>query len=304
MKIGVFGAGATAGFFGGQLALAGEDVHLIARGAHLAAIRQHGLHVRSAAAGDFTVRAPATDSPAEVGPCDLVLFSVKAADLEAGVAAIAPLVGPQTLIIPLLNGLDAPYRLQERYGGRALGGTCAIESYIAEPGVIVNPSRFATLTFGELAGGISPRVEAVRQVLAAARIQVTLTADVVQALWVKLMMLATFSAFTTLLQEPAGPILAQPETLALMDRMAAEIWQVGRAEGAHLTEEHLERVRQTLRALPPGMKSSMQRDREKGRPLEVELIQGAVVRRARARGVPAPVAETVYGLLQVHAGGR
>lgn len=303
MRIGVFGAGATAGFFGGLLARAGHDVRFIARGAHLGALVRDGLRVQSTAAGDFEVRVPAAANPAEVGQCDLVLFSVKAADLEQGVAAIAPMVGPGTLIIPLLNGLDAPYRLRDRYGSAVLGGTCAIESYIAEPGLIVNPSSFATLTFGELEGGITPRAEAVREAMARARIQVTLTADVVQALWVKLMMLATFSGFTTLLQQPIGPIREQPETLGLIDRMVREIYTVGEAEGASLTEDHVARVLQTIRGVAPTMKSSMQRDREKGRPLEVELVHGAVVRRARARGIAVPVTETIYGLLQVLAGG-
>lgn len=303
MKIGVFGAGATGGFFGGMLARGGHEVHLIARGAHLVALREHGLQVRSAAASDFALRLPATDDPAEVGPCDLVLFAVKERDLEAAAEAVAPMVGPETAVIPLLNGLDAPDLLRRHYGSRVLGGSCAIEAYVAAPGVIANPSPFATLTFGELDGGITPRAEAVRDALLKAGIQVSLTADVVQALWQKLMVLAPLSGFTTVLQEPIGPIRDQPEALGLIDRMVREIWSVGRAEGARLTEEHVERACQAIRGVAPAMKSSMQRDREQGRPLEVELIHGAVLRRARARGIPVPVTETIYGLLKVHAGG-
>ncbi len=303
MKVGVFGAGATGGFFGGLLARSGHDVHLIARGAHLAALLANGLRVESASAGDFTVQVPATDRPDEIGPCDLVLLCVKGPDLDTSVPAIGPLVGPQTLIIPLLNGLDAPYRLCHRYGRHVLGGSCALEAYIDAPGRIVNPSRFATLTFGELDGGLSPRGEQLRDALQAAGIQVTLAADMVQALWLKLMLLATMSGFTTILQEPIGPIRAQPETWRLVEQMVREVWTVGRAEGVHLTEEHLARVLQTLGSLAPNMKSSMQRDREQARPLEVELIQGAIVSRARQHGLQIPVTEMVYALLQVHARG-
>lgn len=298
MKIGIFAAGATAGFYGGKLALAGHDVHFIARGAHLEAIRKHGLIVESREHGDFQVNVPATDDPAEIGICDLILFSVKGPDLDDAVAALKPMVGPQTAIVPLLNGLDAPVRLREHYGDAALGGSCAIEAYIAEPGKIVNPSTFASITFGELGGGRSERAEKIAEVLKGARIQTVLSEDVVKAMWMKLLMLAVMSAFTTVARLPIGPLRGRPETMALMERMMREIYEVGRAEGVNLEEKDLEKALATLNGVHDAMRSSMQRDLEKGKPIEVDLIQGAVVTRADRHGMDVPVTRTMYGLLK------
>lgn len=304
LKIGVMGAGAIGGYFGARLAQAGHEVHLIARGEHLRAIQERGLKVMSTR-GNLHVSVRATADPREVGAVDLLLFTVKTYDVEAAAAAIAPMVGSQTIILPLQNGVDTPDYLAQHYGAeRVLGGTCKIEATIAEPGVIHHPSQLASITFGELAGGLSPRVEQLHQVFTAAGgAEVEASPDIRRALWEKLIFLATMSALTTVTGEPIGPVREHPPTRELMVKMVREIWSVGRAEGVALADSYPDQILQFIQGLPGGMKSSMQRDREKGRRLEAEAIQGSVVRRAHRVGVPVPVTETLYALLSLHKDG-
>lgn len=300
LKVAVMGAGAVGGYFGGRLALAGHEVHFVARGEHLRALQAEGLRVRSAR-GDFHVRVHATGDPREVGPVDLLLFTVKTYDLEAAAEAARPMVGPQTLVLPLQNGVDAPDYLAEVYGvDRVLGGSCKIEVTVAAPGVIEHPSPLASIAFGELSGGLSPRVERLREVFqAAGGAEVEASPDIRRVLWEKLIFLATLSAFTTATGLPIGPVREHPPTRELLARMLGEVTAVARAEGIALPDDHPDRVLAFILGLPGTMKSSMQRDRERGRRLEVEAIQGAVVRRARRHGIPVPVTETLYAILSL-----
>ncbi|BDG61239.1 2-dehydropantoate 2-reductase [Caldinitratiruptor microaerophilus] len=303
MRVAVMGAGAIGCYFGGRLAQAGHEVHLIARGEHLRALRERGLVVRSEL-GDIAAQLPATDDPAEVGPVDLVLFTVKSQDTDQAAQAARPLVGPDTVVLTLQNGVDNPDRIGAVLGPEhVLGGSCQIEAAIAEPGVVVHPSRLARVTLGELDGADSPRARRIRDAFAAAGVEVRLVDDIRRALWEKLGFLATMSAFTTVTGLPIGPLRACPETWALMQAMLREVWSVGRAAGVGLADDYPDRTAQFMNELPPTMKTSMQRDRERGRRLEVEAIHGPVVRLGRQHGVPVPVTETMYGLLKLYEPG-
>jgi len=295
------GAGAVGSYFGSKLALAGHEVYFVARGEHLRAMRENGLVVRTLTA-EWRVDTLAIEDPHVAGPVDLVLSCVKGYDLDSAALALGPLIGPNTLVIPLQNGVDAPLHLQQLYGDCALGGSCHIEAYVAEPGLVMHTSSFAYLTFGEL-DQPSLRAERLRGIFEDAGINVKLSTDIWRSLWEKFIYLTTLSGITTITQLPIGPVREQGESWAMLKRMVYEVTRVGRADGVNLPHDQEDRTLERFRTLHTGMKSSMLRDRERGRRLEVESIQGAVIRRARRLGISVPVTETVYALLRPLVGG-
>lgn len=302
MRVAVMGAGATGAYFGGRLAQTGHDVTFIARGEHLRAMQTNGLTVRSTK-GDFVLsRVAATGNPADVGPVDVVLFTVKSYDTEASAAQARPLVGPGTAVLTLQNGVDNPDILARVLGPACVvGGSCQIEATVAAPGVIEHRSSFARVVLGEMDGSVSPRVQAIHDALAAAGVDVKISTDIRRSLWEKMTFLATISAVLTAAQVSIGPVREVPEAWALIPAMLREVWSTGRAAGMALDDGLPERLEGFIRGLPPGMKASMLRDRERGRRLEVEALQGEVVRTARRHGVAVPVTEVLYGLLRIHA---
>ena len=306
MKIAVVGAGGIGGFFGGCLARAGEDVTFIARGAHLEAIRARGLRVESASAGEFTIRpAQATDRPGEVGPVDLILFCVKSWDLDSAAQEIRPLVGPATAIIPLLNGVDAASRISSRVGdSHVLGGIAHIESTIAEPGLIRHLSpNLHRLTFGELDGSRSDRVGKIADVLRKGGFDVVSTVSIRRDLWEKFIFICGFAGISAITRLPASVIRSTPETRDLVERVMREVDAVGRAHGVPLDGDVVTAQLARLDLLPPGSKASMARDLERGRRLEIEALNGAVVRLGRERSVPTPVNDLIRSALIPYADG-
>ena len=299
MRIAVVGAGAVGGYFGGRLAEAGEDVTFIARGAHLEAIRERGLEVRSTE-GDFTIHpASATDDPHEVGEVDTVLVVVKAWQLPEAAARMGPMVEDRTAVVPLLNGIEAPDVLGEALGpGPVFGGLCRILAHRSGPGRIEHTGFPPTIEFGEFDGSRSERAVALLEAFGRARgVQATLSEDIQRAMWIKLVFIAAMSAVGAATRAPIGVTRALPETRDLLERAFEEVRSVGIGRGVALPDDLLPRFLAVVDALPEGEVTSMQRDVLAGRPSELEAQVGAVVRLGREAGVPTPVHETLYAAL-------
>jgi 2-dehydropantoate 2-reductase len=298
MRIAVMGSGGIGGYFGGRLAQAGEPVTFIARGAHLRAIREQGLQVRSVA-GDFHVRPPATDDPSSLGPVDLVLFAVKSYDTEAAGRACRPLLGAGTGVLCLQNGVDNEERLTEILGAKhVLAGVVHVLSTISAPGVITQIAGPRTIRFAELDGRLTPRCEQVLEVLTKAGIAATLSPDIQVDLWAKFLFIAAHGGVTALTRLGVGEILGCPETAAFYRAVMEEVASVARARGVALPADAVEKALAFARALDPGMRSSLAHDLEQGRRLEIEALPGAVVRYGREAGVPTPFNLAIYAALK------
>lgn len=300
MKIAVMGCGGIGGYFGGLLARAGEDVTFIARGAHLDAIRKNGLQVKSVA-GDFHIRAKATDDPRTVRGVDLVLFCVKGYDTDTAGLQIRPLVGPQTVVLCLLNGVDNEERLAAILGEEhVLTGVVHILSTISAPGVISQMAGPRSLKFGERDGLVTPRVDRILAVLKAAGINAEVSPRIQVDLWEKFLFICAQGGVTALARLSIGEILACPETAALYRGVMEEVAAVGRAKGVPLPPDAVDRAMAFARGLQPGMRSSLAHDLGQGNRLEVETLSGTVVRYGREAGVPTPLNFAMYACLKPH----
>ncbi len=301
MRIAIMGAGAVGGYFGGLLARAGEDVVFVARGEHLRAIQEHGLRVYSVH-GDFHLRVRATDDPAQVGPVDLVLFCVKSYDTVQAAHAVLPMVGPDTAVLSIQNGVENEQQIEAIVGpGHVLGGATQIESTISEPGVIRQTSQLRRILFCELDGRPTSRARQILETMLRAEIDARLTSDCPKTKWDKFIFLASMAGMTSVCRATIGQVVANPEAKAVLERAVREAWQVGRAMGVALEDDAVENVMQFLSNLPYGMKSSMQRDLERGRRLEVDALSGAVVRYGRQVGVDTPVHHAIYAALKLQS---
>jgi 2-dehydropantoate 2-reductase len=281
MRIAVIGAGGVGGYFGGRLAQAGGDVRFIARGATLEALRAHGLRVDSIL-GDFAVSPlRATDDPTSVGPVDAILMAVKAWQIPGAAAQIAPMLGADTMVVPLENGIDAPEVLSQIVGARhVLGGLCAIVSFSVAPGHIRHAAAEPVVMFGELDNSRSERVE--------------VPPDIRRSMWTKFLFIATLSGIGALTRVPIGVWRADDEIRAIADRSLREVLRLATARGIDLGEDAIERTWQRYDGLAPDSTSSMQRDIMEGKPSELEAQLGAVVRLAHESGVEVPVTGMIY----------
>lgn len=298
MKVAVFGAGGVGGYVGGRLAESGAEVHLIARGEHLQALREDGLRVRSPA-GDVSVELPATDDPAEVGPCDYVLFCVKSFDTEAAAADLAPLLGDGTAVVSLQNGVDNERVLADAVGeDHVVGGVAYILSTIAEPGVIAHESDVADLVVGELDGRHSDRVEAFRAACASATgLDCEVSTDVEADLWEKFAFICALSGMTAAVRLPVGAIRSTDESWAMFERLLEEVVLVAAAAGIDLPDDTVDRWVALGEDLDEDGYSSLHYDMTHGKRMELDALHGAVVERAREMEVEAPMHEAVYGIL-------
>lgn len=303
MNIAILGAGGVGGYYGGLLAQSGHDVAFIARGAHLAALQQHGLRVDSVH-GDLRVHpVRATDDPAEVGPVDLVLVAVKSYDLEAAAKAARPLVGPETAVLPLLNGLDAAQRTAAVLGeGPVLAGLTHISSSLAAPGLVRQVSQVRRITFGERDGTMTQRARRIGEALASSGAEVLLSDQIEVALWEKFLFIASISGVCCLARQPMGPVLDTPETRQLYAAALREVEAVARAREVALAPDIVERTLALSEGFAPETRPSMLVDLDARRRLELEAMSGTVVRYGRAAGVPTPVHKVVYAALKPAAG--
>lgn len=304
MRVAVMGTGGVGGYFGARLALAGCDVSFIARGAHLSAIRERGLRIESALGEMRVEKAFATDEPAQVGPVDVVLFCVKLWDTEAAAKAIAPMVGADTAVVSLQNGVRKDDILRSVLGEHAvMGGVCYIAAQIAAPGVVRHTGTMQRLVFGEYAARASPRAQALLEACKRAAIDAELSADIRRSIWEKFVFLVALSGTTSTIRKPIGPIRDNPRTRALLRDAMREVVAVGLAEGVKLPPDFVDNRLVFADSLPATMTSSMHNDLERGNRLEVEGLSGDVVVRGTAAGVPTPVNRAIYDILLLHAAG-
>jgi len=303
MKIAIMGTGGIGGYFGGSLAHAGLDVTFIARGQHLQAIREHGLQVQSPN-GDFVIKpAKATDNPAEIGDVDVILFCVKAYDVEQATELMRPLIGAQTVILPVLNGIDHIEKLSVLVGAdHVLGGMVACGAHIVAPGVIHHTS-FNTITFGEMRGSTSTRCEAIQSAFTVHGIQMVAVPDVLRSLWQKLTNLSGLGVCSVV---RGGYIVVRstPETLELVRQATQETVTLAHAKGIAVPDTMPADLVKLFREAPWDFKPSMLVDLERGRRLEVEWLNGAVSRLGKELGVPTPVNDFIYASLKPWANGK
>ncbi len=299
MRFAVVGAGGVGGYFGGRLAQAGERVSFLARGPHLEALRRDGLRVESIA-GDFEVRAAEATGDAEaIGAVDTVLVCVKAWQVGAVAASLGPLLGPETVVIPLQNGVEAAETLAAAIGGeRVLGGLCKILSFVVAPGWVRHAGVAPRIEIGERGRRPSPRIEGLRAVFErCVGVAVGTPDDIEAAVWEKFLFIAPVSALGAATRMPVGGVRSEPEARRLLTEAMREVATVGRARGVALEDDAVERTLRYVDALPADATASMQRDLLEGRPSELEYQTGAVVRLARAADCPAPVHEFLYAIL-------
>jgi 2-dehydropantoate 2-reductase len=300
------GSGGVGGFFGGRLAKAGHDVTFIARGAHLAALREHGLTIENQPQGNIHVpKVKATDDPAAIGPVDLVIFSVKLWDTEAAASQLKPFIGPDTAVLSLQNGVIKDDVMRRVFGDRAvMGGVCYVATHISKPGTIHQAGTMQRIVVGEYDGRRSKRAEELHAALAASGVTAELSDDVRRSIWEKYVFLVGLSATTTTMRRTLGPIRSNPQTRAFLHDVIREVVAVGRAHGVALPEDYADNRMAFGDTLPADMTSSMHHDLEKGNRLEVEWLSGGVVRLGGEKGIPTPGNRAVWDILALHAGGR
>lgn len=304
MRIAMMGSGGIGGYCGGRLADAGADVTFIARGAHLDAIRANGLAIRSRDCGDgLTSPASATDDPATVGVVDYVIVAVKLWDTEDAGRAILPMVGPETTVLSLQNGVAGDDILAPIVGPEKLiAGVAFIASSIEAPGIIRHIGTMQRLVIGERAGGISERVTALQNMLLAGGVTADVSEDIQRTIWEKFVFLVGLSSTTTLMNTTLGPVRDGPESRETLLGVMRETAAVGRAAGVALPDGFGDDRLAFADGLPTDMTSSMHHDLKAGNRLELPWLAGTVVAMGRDLGVPTPVCQTIYAALLPKAG--
>jgi 2-dehydropantoate 2-reductase len=305
MRIAIMGSGGTGGYFGGLLARAGEEVTFIARGAHLEALRMRGLTVKSRLVGEFTLPVRATDTPNEVGPVDLILFCVKTYDTDTAAQSIDPLIGADTMVLSLQNGVENAERIARITGHNSgLSAVAYVVSATEAPGVIAQTAGPGKIILGELAGGTSARVERLHSVLQRAEIAAEVHPDVRIAIWQKFLFICAFSGVTALTRVPIGAILADPVTHDLFRGTLEEAEAVARASGIELLEDCVEQAMATAAAVEPWGRGSMYHDLAHGLRLELEALNGEVVRRGDQHDIQTPLNFAIYAALKPYINGE
>jgi 2-dehydropantoate 2-reductase len=304
MKIAVMGAGAVGGYFGGVLANQGEDVTLIARGAHRDAIRRNGLKVDSHWGG-FTVKVAATPDPAEVGVVDLILHCVKLYSNAEALPLIKPMVGPGTTVLTIQNGVTSGETIAGYYGAeRVLQGATYIEAAIMGPGHIEQSGSTAKIEFGESDGSKSERTERIRKLLDRKGIQVAVSGDIVATLWTKLVAVGAFGTVMTAARATLPEVLAGPEGERTIRTVMEEIVAVGRSEGIKFAPGVVDAKLHAGIEEAEEFKSSLQYDLYNGKPLELDDLLGAVVRKGRDADIPVPASAALVMALEKFKHGK
>jgi 2-dehydropantoate 2-reductase len=304
MRIAVMGAGGVGGYFGAKLADAGHDVSFIARGRHLAAMRERGLVVTSAN-GDLRVARPKmAEDPSTLGPADVVLFAVKLWDTERAAEAVRSLVAEGGVIVPFQNGVESIERIGAVVGApHVMGGVAYIAATIAEPGVIVHTGTMARLRFGPVLPTQQSAANALLTACKSAGIEAEVSADIRRALWEKFVFLAAFSGMTSVCRQPLGVVRGDTDARAALEAAIREVWTLGRALGIRLADDFVAEQMKFADGLPAEMKSSMQNDLAAGNRLEAPWLCGGVTRMATAAGLVAPVNATLYAALKPYCAG-
>jgi 2-dehydropantoate 2-reductase len=307
MRIAVFGTGGAGGYFGARLAQAGEEVVFIARGPHLQAIRERGLRVDTEK-GTLVVPAHATDDPREIGSVDVVLVGVKAWQVSEAALALQPLVGANTVVVPLQNGVEAVAQLASVLGeAPVIGGLCGTVSFIVAPGHIRSIGDRNFIRFGELHGEPSDRTDRLRQAFVRAGVAVEIPTDITAALWEKFLFVVAWGGVGSVARAPIGVLRGVPETRRLLEQAMGEIFEVARARQVALAAKLVDRSMSFIDSLSPDATTSLQRDLAAGKPSELEAWNGAVVRLGREVDVATPLHSFIYSSLRplaLHARGE
>jgi 2-dehydropantoate 2-reductase len=301
MRIAAMAAGGVGGYFGARLAAAGHDVTFLARGAHLRAIRERGLRVESTL-GDLEIPSPqVTDDPRDVGPVDIVLFAVKLWDTEHAGEMARPMIGKETRLLTLQNGIDSVERLQPLLGPEhVLGGVTYVATVIAEPGVISQTSQFARIRCGRPDGASDPMLDMFITAGQQAAIDIARSDNIQVERWRKFVFLVTMSAATSATRLPIGRVVADDDVREFFLKLMCEVISVGRAQGVPLPESLEQEGFNFLKSAPPTMKASMAHDLERGNRMELDWLSGRVVELGRKLGVPTPANDAVYAVLKLH----
>lgn len=299
MRIAIMGPGGVGGYYGGLLSQKGQEVIFIARGAHLQAICEKGLHVKSVH-GDFLVSpARATDDPAEVGPVDLILFTTKTYHTDVAAQAIKPMVGQETVVVSLQNGIDAAERIGAYVGREHLvGGVTWLSAAIEAPGVIGQYSQFRRIVLGEFDGKMTARLKMIYETLQATGITVEMSDNILKVLWTKFVFISSASALGSLTRATIGEYRHVPETRDVLTEALREVVAVAQARGVKLEGDLVDKTLEFIDNAATDMKTSMQRDVEAGRPSELESMIGVVPRLGRQIGVSTPVMRLAYAVLK------
>ena len=298
MKIGVMGTGGTGGYFGGLLARAGHDVTFIARGAHLEAIQQRGLAVDSSQSGSFVAPGRAVEDTNGLGEHELVLFTVKMYQNEAAIEVIRPVVGPDTVVLTLQNGIDNWQQLAAAFGEqRVMIGSVYLEGRVVEPGV-VSQGGPGTVDFGEVRPGITQRGRDLCEAFTDAGWRVELRENMLGMLWKKFSYIAGAAAVCAATGSVYGEMRNIPETRALISGVIQEVLDIGRARGDSIMDDSHEWAMESLDRFPEQGRASLAKDFMEGRPVELEGLTGVIVRMGREVGVATPLNDALYGVLK------
>jgi len=299
MKIGVMGTGGIGGYFGGLFARAGVDIHFVARGKHRQAILEEGLQIVSSQ-GTFRVQIHVTSDPDEIGPVDLLLFTVKSYDTEDVAQFVAPMVEADTIILSLQNGIDNIEKLIALYGEeRVMAGTAYIESSIAAPGVIAHSGKPGRIVFGEQSGTRSERAERLLDQFLTVGIDGELSSDITQVLWSKFLFICGVHGVSTLSRAPLGLILASPETREMVMGVMREVESLARCRNIHFPHQVVTEAVMLAESYSKKFKCSMLRDLEWRRPMEIEALNGMVVKLGKECGLETPLNQAIYACLKL-----
>jgi len=305
MRIAIMAAGAVGGYFGARLVQAGHDVVFIARGRHLETIRKDGLKIESVLGDAHLKNVNVTDYPRSVGPVDIVMFAVKLWDTEKAGEQTKPLVGSDTRVVTLQNGVDSVERLTPILGkDHVVGGTTHVVTVMPAPGVIRQTSQFARFTCGFPDRRSDPKLQAFVAAAKAAGIEAILSDDIERERWQKFIFLAGTSGVTAATRMPLGPVMADPDTRALFRKVMEEVRAVARAKGVAIADDFIDTQMAFADAAAPTTKASQLNDLEAGNRLELDWLAGKVVALGRDLGLPTPVNETIYAVLKPHRMGR
>ncbi|NLI82797.1 MAG: ketopantoate reductase family protein [Deltaproteobacteria bacterium] len=299
MKVGVMGTGAIGGYFGGLLALSGVDTHFVARGKHYRAILEDGLHIVSSEKTHH-VLIHVTAEPDEIGPVDLLLFCVKSYDTDYAAQIIEPMVEEDTVIISLQNGIDNQDKLSQLYGSdKVMAGTAFIEASIASPGVIAQMGKPGRIVFGELSGERTSRAEKILHLFQGAGIEVELSLDIRRVLWEKFLFICGIHGVSTLSRSPLGLVLAVPESRDLVMGVMKEVELLARRQGVNLPENAVENAMALAEGYNRNFKPSMLRDLEWRRFMELDALNGMVVKLGKQVGMETPLNHAIYACLNL-----
>src|SRR5512141_828725 len=302
MRIGIMGSGGLGGYFGARLVHGGADVHFIARGKHLDAMRSDGLRIEGPEPLHVSVRA--TDDPHEVGPVDLLMLCVKLWDTESALRQVLPMVGPDTAVISFQNGVLKDQALRAAFDWRqVMGGVAYVATSIAAPGVIRQTGPMQRLVFGEFDGSLSRRGEALLAACLAGGIKAEFSRDIVREIWQKYVFLVGLSGTTSTIRKPIGPIRSNPQTRAFLHDVMQEVVAVARAHGVAVPEDYAQVRLQLADDVSPDMTSSMHHDLQRGNRLEVRWLAGGVVELGQAKDVPTPLNRALADIRALHAEG-